>query len=107
MSTTFTKRAAETRTFTVSFRHKLLAEELLSGTPTVTEVSTAALTISGEALTVNPLEPVGHIFIPTDQGVSFTVAGGVSGTTYTIRITATTGESPAQTLIEEVTLRVN
>lgn len=104
MIATFTKKAAEVRTFTRDFGHKLLPEELLSGTPTVVEYGSSALTISEEGLTVSPLDAVGHIFIPTDQGVIFTVAGGVAGTTYTIRITATT---TLQTLIEEITLKVN
>lgn len=98
------KRALETRTFTVDFHDKLSAEELLSGTPTVAEVGSAALTISGIALTVSPTAPMGNTFIPTSEGVLFTVAGGVAGTTYTIRVTAITS---GQTLIRDVTLRVN
>lgn len=99
------KKAAEVRTFVVDFRHKLLAEELLSGTPTVVEVTTSDLTISEETLTVSPLDPIGKIFIPTDQAVRFLVAGGTAGTEYTIRVTATTDDG--QTLIQEITLRVN
>lgn len=98
------KKAAEIRTFKVPFSDKLHADELLSGTPTVAEVGTAALTISSPELTVSPLAVMGNVFIPTSLGVQFTVAGGVAGTTYTIRITAETDDG--QTLINEVTLRV-
>lgn len=101
----FTKRANEVRTYTVSFTGKLLADELLSGTPTVAEVSTTALTISSPTLTASPTSPIGKFFIPTSHGVQFTVEGGVSGTSYTIRLTA--GTDQGQTLIQEVTLRVN
>lgn len=99
------KKAAEVRTFTVEFSDKLHAEELLSGTPTVEEVGTSALTISSPELTVSPLMVMGYVFIPTSRGAQFTVEGGVAGTTYTIRITAET--DAGQTLINEIQLRVN
>lgn len=98
------KRADEVRTFTVEFSGKLIADELLSGTPTVAEVGTSALTISSPELTVSPLAVMGNVFVPTSLGVQFTVAGGVAGTTYTIRVTAETDDG--QTLISEVSLRV-
>lgn len=101
------KKAAETRTFHVDLSHKLYTDELLSGTPTVTEVGTSALTISGVELTTSPTTPWGRMFIPTSRGVQFTVAGGMAGTLYTIRITVTTDATAAQTLIEEIQLRVN
>lgn len=97
------KRAAEVRTFSVDFTDELIADEVLSGTPTATE-GTGALTISGEALSVSPVAPMGRIFIPTARGVQFTVAGGTAGSTYTIVVTAATS---AQTLIRHVRLRVN
>lgn len=100
------KRADEVRTFTVEFSGKLHADELLSGTPTVEEVGTSALTISGPELTVSPSDIFAKIFIPTGIGVQFTVAGGIAGNTYTIRITAGTDATSAQTLIQEETLRV-
>lgn len=98
------KRAAEVRTFTVEFSGKLYADELLSGAPTVEEVGTSALTISGPELTVSPVAVMGNVFVPTSRGAQFTVAGGVAGTTYTIRVTAETDDG--QTLINEMTLRV-
>lgn len=104
------KKAAEVRTIVVDFREKLLADELLSGTPTVAEVTTSDLTISEESLTVTPMAAFGYPFaigpyVPTDHGVQFLVAGGTAGTEYTIRITATTDDG--QTLIQEIVLRVN
>lgn len=98
------KKAAEVRTFTVEFSDKLLADELLSGTPTVEEVGSSELTISGPELTVSPSDIFAKVFIPTSRGALFTVAGGVAGTTYTIRVTAETDDG--QTLISQIQLRV-
>lgn len=104
--TNFTKRASEVRTFTFDFRRKLLADEVLTGTPTVEEFGSSDLTITGVGLTVSPTLQIGKIFTATDQGVVFTVAGGTAGTTYTIRITTVTNVAVPQTLIQDVTLRV-
>lgn len=106
MITSFTKRASEVRRIVVDFRDKLGAEELLTGTPTVAEVTTSALTISDKELTTSPTDPAGWFFVPTDKGVQFLVAGGVAGSSYTIRVTIGTDSTDAQTLIREITLRV-
>lgn len=100
------KRAAEVRTYFVDFRDRLIVDELLTGTPTVAEIGSSALTISGVGLTVSPRDETGRIFVPTDKGVIFTVAGGTAGTSYTLRIIAGTNSTNAQTLIKELQLRV-
>jgi hypothetical protein len=98
------KRPGETRTVAVDMSHKLAAVDLLSGTPTVVERTTAALTISGAGLS-DVERTIGGRTALINRTVVFTVAGGTAGVTYTVRITATTDKG--QTLIEDVSFRVN
>ena len=100
--------AAETRLATVSFRSVLSSGELLTGTPTVAEVGTADLTISNVAVNTTAVA-ASDIFpdgVSVGQAVQFLVSGGVAGTTYSIRVSATTDATPAQTLRRRVTIRV-
>lgn len=106
------KRAAEIRTLQVDLSAKLVYPEVLTGTPTVTEVTTTDLTISDIELTTDPTIPLGSSFIPgsfipTDKGVRFRVSGGVAGRTYTLRVSVGTDATAPQTLIQDVTLMVN
>lgn len=100
------KRAAETRTIAVNLGGRLVSDELLTGTPTVVEVGSSDLTISSPALTVAD----GYFFnswLIESKAVTFSVAGGTAGQSYLIRVTVTTDSDAAQTLIEEITLKVN
>lgn len=100
------KKAAETRTIAVNLGGRLVSDELLTGTPTVVEVGSSDLTISSPALTVAD----GYFFnswLIESKAVTFSVAGGTAGQSYLIRVSVTTDADAAQTLIEEVTLRVN
>lgn len=100
------KRAAETRTFSHSLRHKMATDELLTGTPTVVEVGSSALTIS--SVGINEAERTISGFVAlVSQAVEFTVAGGTAGTTYSLKITAVTDADAEQTLVELISLRVN
>lgn len=99
-----TKRAAEVRSYAVDFGGKLSPDELLAGTPTATELVTSALTISGVELN-GVVRTIGGRIALVAQAVVFLVAGGVAGTTYTIRITVGTNATAAQTLIQEIQLR--
>ena len=101
-----TKRAAEVRTFTVSMTEKLASGELLTGTPTVTEVGSSDLTISGEALNTEETVIAGGLSL-VSEAVVFTVSGGVAGRTYRIQITVGTDADTPQTLIQEMQLKVN
>lgn len=100
------KRAAETRRVIVNMSSRFLADEILTGTPTVVEVGSSDLTISDVGLNAADETIAGRVAL-VDQAVAFTVAGGTAGEEYTIRITATTDATYAQTLIEQITLRVN
>lgn len=107
MSTTLrSKRAGETRTVFVDLGPKLSADELLTGTPTVEEIGSSDLTITGVGLNVLD-ETVAGRLASVDQAVVFTVAGGVAGTEYRLRITAGTDADTAQTLIQDIAFRVN
>lgn len=107
------KAASEVLWVAVDFSPKLQSGELLTGTPTVLEVTSTDLTlanknISTTALTINENE------VASAAAVVFTVAGGSatggpnSDGCYTIRCTATSDNATqAQTLIVDVLLEVH
>ena len=93
--------AGETRNFALSFADVLDSGELLTGTPTAADNSPDSpevLTISSVAVNTAQLTVEGET-IPIGEAVQGTIAGFVSGVTYTIKETATTDSTPAQTLI--------
>lgn len=100
------KRAGETRTFAVYFGSSLVGDELLNGTPTVVEVSSSDLTISNVGSN-GEKQWIGRYESGVDKAVTFSVSGGTAGRVYVLRITAGTDATVAQTLIQEVELRVN
>lgn len=120
---TLEKKAGETRTFIVDFSDKLDGEhwpvgpridwlptsdgyETLTGTPTVTELYTAALTISSVSINTADRTFPGIVY-PANRAVQFTVAGGTAREEYTLRISVPTDGSPQQTLIKDARLRVS
>jgi len=82
------------------------SDELLTGTPTVLEVGTSDLTISNVGITSDEWILDGFP-VSKARAVEFTVAGGVAGTTYALRVTAGTDATGPQTLIRDLELRVN
>lgn len=100
-----TKTAGEVRNIAVDLRGKLDSGELLTGTPTIVEVTTADLTLSNKVVNTAAII-VNNLAVPIGQAVQFKVTGGVAGTAYTLRITVTTTATPAQTLIENLQLKV-
>jgi len=99
------KTVSEVRNVAIDFRGKLDDGELLTGSPTVTEVGTANLTISNQKVNTVALIIEGQS-VDIGMAVQFKVLGGNAGTNYKIRISVVTTASPAQTLIEDVILRV-
>ncbi len=73
--------------------------EVMSGTTTIVEVTTSALTLASKAVTTENVWIDGERVIP-GQAVEFTTTGGTAGVEYTISITATTSSS--QTLVAYV-----
>ena len=94
----------ETRNHAVSFIGMLDSGELLTGTPTVVEVTTTALTLGSKAvntatLTINGVSNV------AGQAVQYSCTTATAGA-YVIRITCATNATPAQTVSASVRLNV-
>lgn len=99
------KTASEVRNVAVSFSGKLDSGELLTGTPTVVEVTTSALTLDNKVVSTAILT-INSVSVPVGEAVQFRVSGGTAGATYQIRINCDTDASPAQTLYGDVILEV-
>lgn len=100
--------AGATRMVAVSFAKWLDGAALLTGTPTVVEVSswttdpdvetvTTDLTLGNKAVNVATLT-INDRSVVAGKAVQFSVAvpSGKAGTTYRIRVTATTNGTPAE-----------
>lgn len=100
------KAVSEDRVLSCSFKGKLDAGELLTGSPTIAEIGTSDLTFSNigvntVALTINGAP------VAIGEAVQFKVTGGVANTLYKIRISpAGTDGTPSQKLSGTVRLRV-
>ena len=94
----------ETRFHAVSFVGKLDTGETLTGTPTVTEIDTAHLTITNKAVNSTALTINGHS-VAIGQAVQCKVVSSamVAGTTYRILVTCTT--TAGQVLNGEIRFR--
>ena len=90
----------ETRNGAYSFKGELDAGELLTGTPTATEVTSSDLTITNVAVNTATLEVSKDLLVIAGQAVQYKVIGHLAGKEYKVKITATTDATPAQTLIE-------
>ena len=99
------KSAGATVTPAVSFAKQMRSGELLAGTPTVVEQTTAVLTIDNKAKNTATLTLEGESVV-ANQAVQFRVAGGTAGNTYSILVTCATDATPAQTLEVLVKLEV-
>ena len=97
--------AGETRMVGVSFIGELDSGELLTGTPTVAEVTTTDLTLANKVVNTAELTLDG-VTVAIGQAVQFSITGGTAGVTYQITCTCGTDATPAQTLIQTVTIVV-
>ena len=88
---------AETRAVKVSFASDLDSGELLTGTPTITEITTTDLTLANKAVSTAALTILGKT-VATGAAVQFTVTGGTAGSVYDVKINVGTDATPAQTL---------
>jgi hypothetical protein len=102
---TQSKTASGVRNVAVSLAALLDVGELLTGTPTVAEVTTSALTITNAVVSTTELT-INGVAVPIGEAVQFQVAGGVANTLYKIKITVLTDSTPAQTLVVSVRLNV-
>ena len=93
-----------TRMCSVSFEGKLDSGELLTGTPTVTEIGTSDLTLGNKAVSTGALTLNGAT-VATGQAVQFSATGFTAGRTYKIHLSCGTDATPAQTLTGVVSLK--
>ena len=94
----------EVRNVSVSFAGRLDDSELLTGTPTVVEVTTSILTLDNKIVSTAILT-INKISVPVGEAVQFNVLASATGT-YQVKITVGTDATPAQTLIETVEIVV-
>ena len=92
------KSPADVEAGACSFTNELRSGELLSGTPTVAEQTSSDLTISNQGLNTTTIDVAG-VSAAASQAVVYTVAGGSSGTLYSIKVTVSTDASDARTLV--------
>lgn len=99
------KTESEVRNVAVSLEPVLSSGELLTGTPTVTEITTSALTLDNKAVNTGALT-INGVSVAVGQAVQFNVAGGSANTDYNVRVICATDASPAQTLYGLMTIGV-
>lgn len=100
-----TVSAGATRLVRINCTRDLDSGASLTGTPTIVEVTTTALTLANKKVnTATYVEADTGDTVAVGKALEFTVTGGVAGTTYTIRATCATNSSPAETLVYDLTL---
>ena len=97
--------AGATRLVHCSMATQLQAGALLTGTPSAVEQTTSDLTIANVAVNdASYVDDETNKTVEVGQAVQFTVAGGSADTTYTVRVTASTDSTPAETLVYDLTM---
>lgn len=97
-----TATPGDVRIGSVSFANQLDSGELLTGTPTVVEVTTTDLTITNKVITTTAAT-INSVSALAGQAVQFLVSGMlVAHSPYTIKITAVSNSTPAQTFVRYV-----
>lgn len=97
-------KVSEVRNVATSFIGLLDDGELLTGTPTIVEITSTDLTLTNKAVNTSALTINGKT-VAVGQAVQFTISTPVANTNYSIRLTAATDSTPAQTLILTVRIR--
>lgn len=87
---------SETALVSVDFQPLLDSGELLTGTPTVAEITTTDLTLANAAVNTAALT-VNGVAVAISEAVQFSVTGAQPSTAYRIRVTCGTDSTPAQT----------
>jgi len=100
-----TKTVGDIRNIAYAFDDVVDSGELLTGTPTIVEITTTDLTISSKAVNTTVLD-IDGISTPIGEAVQCSISGGVADTTYEILITVSTNSTPAQTLNGKFILKV-
>ena len=87
----------ETRNGKASFANKLDSGELLTGSPTITELGTTDLTIANAAVSTAALT-INGVSVDTGEAITFKASGFVANKIYRLLLQCGTDSSPAQTL---------
>ena len=102
----YTWKVGSTRTPRLSYDEVLETDELLTGTPTVVEVTTSDLTIDNKAVSISALS-INNETIATGRALTFRASGHlVANAPYAIKITVSTDATPAQTFVKELIIDV-
>jgi len=103
---TFVISVGDTETVAVNFTDHLDSGELLTGTPTVVEVTTSDLTLGSKAVnTATYVESQSGDTVAIGAAVQFSVSGGTAANSpYKIRVTCSTDATPARTFVRDCTL---
>ena len=95
------KTVSEVLNAQFSFDLELRSTELLTGTPTITEVTSSDLTITNKLVSASELSISGRT-VAIGRAITFTVSGGVAKTSYVINCIVDT--DAGQTLVGNVRL---
>jgi len=107
LSEIFTLSEGDTEAVALDYSDWLDEGELLTGTPTVVEVTTTDLTLASKRVNTTAFEHA-HTGnqVAVGQAVQFTVTGGSSSSSpYSIKVTVSTDATPART--KEVIVKLN
>ncbi len=89
----------DTETVAIDYTDWLDSGELLTGTPTIVEVTTSDLTLASKAVSTGSLTILGRT-VATGAAVQCSVSGQLEATgTYTLAITVSTDATPARTKV--------
>ena len=88
--------SGSTRNCAIDLQDWLDSGELLTGTPTITEVGTSDLTLANKAVSTAALTIKGRTSA-AGQAIQFNVTGQQQGTTYKLLVQCDTDSTPAQT----------
>ncbi len=100
----YTISSGDTEMVSVGYKN-LDSGELLTGTPTIVEVTSTDLTLGNKAVSTAALTIKGESFA-TGEAVQFSVSGQSAGTVYRIRITVGTDATVARTFVRDILLEV-
>jgi hypothetical protein len=107
LSDVHTISAGDTEVVSVNFANWLDSGELLTGTPTVAEVSTSDLTLADKSVNSSSyVDAHTGETVFAGQAAQFSVSGGTAGTEYQIKVTVTTDATVARTKEVIIELRV-
>ncbi len=93
--------AGDVDVVSIDYTDYLDSGELLTGTPTITEVTTSDLTLANKAVSTAALTINGST-VAIGMAVQFSLQGQSAATTYTCLVTATTDATVARTKVLEV-----